>query len=189
MLLLNFRGSTGFGEASIQSLPGKVGANDVADCLASLQAAVDAGGRRLEAPGWGLADIRAALVQSLVCAGGSGTQAAVCRVSACCGPARWWPPAPSGRSGPTPSPRRAGLADPERVAVIGGSHGGFLTGHLCGQHPDRFRCAVLRNPVCDLSLMIHGARAAHGACAESCSWLAWRMGGALLSPMRAARSL
>ena len=43
-MLLNFRGSTGYGEASIQSLPGKIGENDVADCLASLQAAVDAGG-------------------------------------------------------------------------------------------------------------------------------------------------
>ncbi|KAL4436940.1 hypothetical protein ABPG75_004079 [Micractinium tetrahymenae] len=91
VVLLNYRGSTGFGEASIQSLPGSIGTNDVADCLASLQAAVD-----------------------------------------------------------------AGLADPERVAVVGGSHGGFLTGHLVGQQPDRFKCAILRNPVCDISLMIHG---------------------------------
>lgn len=44
MVLLNYRGSTGFGEASIQSLPGRIGTADVADCLASLQAAVDAGG-------------------------------------------------------------------------------------------------------------------------------------------------
>lgn len=49
----------------------------------------------------------------------------------------------------------AGLIDRERVAVIGGSHGGFLTGNLVGQHPERFRCGVLRNPVMDLSLMIH----------------------------------
>ncbi|KAL4858184.1 Acylamino-acid-releasing enzyme 1 [Chlorella vulgaris] len=90
VVLLNFRGSTGFGEACIQSLPGRIGTADVADCLAGLQAAVD-----------------------------------------------------------------AGFADPQRVAVIGGSHGGFLTGHLVGQHPAAFKCAVLRNPVCDLSLMIH----------------------------------
>lgn len=90
VVLLNYRGSWGFGEASIQSLPGKIGVNDVADCLDSLQAAVD-----------------------------------------------------------------AGLADPERVAIIGGSHGGFLTGHLVGQYPDRFKCGILRNPVCDISLMIH----------------------------------
>ncbi|EFN55568.1 hypothetical protein CHLNCDRAFT_134052 [Chlorella variabilis] len=50
VVLLNYRGSTGFGEASIQSLPGKIGASDVADCLASLQAAVDAGGSRVRAP-------------------------------------------------------------------------------------------------------------------------------------------
>ena len=38
---------------------------------------------------------------------------------------------------------------------MGGSHGGFLTGNLVGQYPSRFKCAVLRNPVMDISLMIH----------------------------------
>ena len=38
---------------------------------------------------------------------------------------------------------------------MGGSHGGFLTGNLVGQYPDRFKCAVLRIPVMDISLMIH----------------------------------
>ncbi|KAK9803410.1 hypothetical protein WJX72_008476 [[Myrmecia] bisecta] len=90
ILLVNFRGSTGQGEGSICSLPGKAGENDVADCIAALDAGV-----------------------------------------------------------------KAGYVDPGRVALVGGSHGGFLTGHLCGQHPDRFKCAVLRNPVCDLTLMIH----------------------------------
>lgn len=49
----------------------------------------------------------------------------------------------------------AGLVDKDSVAVIGGSHGGFLTGNLVGQHPDRFRCGVLRNPVMDISLMVN----------------------------------
>lgn len=49
----------------------------------------------------------------------------------------------------------AGWADPKRVAVVGGSHGGFLTGHLVGQHPSAFAAAVLRNPVLDISTMIH----------------------------------
>lgn len=49
----------------------------------------------------------------------------------------------------------AGWVDPERVAIVGGSHGGFLAGHLAGQHPGSFRAAVLRNPVLDLSVMIH----------------------------------
>lgn len=41
------------------------------------------------------------------------------------------------------------------VAVMGGSHGGFLTGNLVGQYPATFKCGVLRNPVMDLGLMIH----------------------------------
>ncbi|KAJ7569387.1 hypothetical protein O6H91_01G075800 [Diphasiastrum complanatum] len=47
-----------------------------------------------------------------------------------------------------------GYADPNRVAVFGGSHGGFLTSHLIGQAPDRFITGVLRNPVCNLSSMV-----------------------------------
>ncbi|KAG1675395.1 hypothetical protein FOA52_012314 [Chlamydomonas sp. UWO 241] len=85
----NYRGSTGYGQASLASLPGNIGTNDVADCMAALQQAVD-----------------------------------------------------------------AGHADPSRVAVVGGSHGGFLTGHLLGQYPDAFKAGVLRNPVCNLSLMV-----------------------------------
>ena len=48
-----------------------------------------------------------------------------------------------------------GWVDPSRVAVVGGSHGGFLAGHLVGQHAAAFAAAVLRNPVLDLSVMIH----------------------------------
>ena len=48
-----------------------------------------------------------------------------------------------------------GVVDEARLAVVGGSHGGFLAGNLVGQHPGRFRCGVLRNPVMDLGLMVH----------------------------------
>lgn len=53
------------------------------------------------------------------------------------------------------SPMHAGLVHKDKVAVMGGSHGGFLTGNLVGQFPDAFKCGVLRNPVMDISLMIH----------------------------------
>lgn len=48
----------------------------------------------------------------------------------------------------------AGFADAERASVCGGSHGGFLTGHLMGQYPQRFKCAGLRNPVLNMALMV-----------------------------------
>ncbi|KAI3884808.1 hypothetical protein MKX03_002840 [Papaver bracteatum] len=47
-----------------------------------------------------------------------------------------------------------GHVDPSKVAVVGGSHGGFLTTHLIGQAPDRFVVAAARNPVCNLALMV-----------------------------------
>ena len=43
IVLVNFRGSTGFGEDSIQSLPGNIGTNDVLDCMACLEAAAETG--------------------------------------------------------------------------------------------------------------------------------------------------
>lgn len=90
VVLVNYRGSTGFGERSLRSLPGNIGTNDVADCMAALQAAVE-----------------------------------------------------------------AGYVDPARVAAVGGSHGGFLSSHLVGQHPESFSAAVLRNPVCNIATMVH----------------------------------
>ncbi|THV03554.1 alpha/beta-hydrolase [Dendrothele bispora CBS 962.96] len=44
---------------------------------------------------------------------------------------------------------KLGIAEqgPGKIFVTGGSHGGFLTGHLIGQYPDVFTSAALRNPV------------------------------------------
>jgi len=44
--------------------------------------------------------------------------------------------------------------DRRRVAVCGGSHGGFLTAHLIARHPDLFKVASMRNPVVNLLSML-----------------------------------
>ncbi|HEV2030356.1 MAG TPA: S9 family peptidase [Candidatus Dormibacteraeota bacterium] len=43
-----------------------------------------------------------------------------------------------------------GLADPDRVGVVGLSYGGFMTTWLLGHHPGLFKAAVSENPVTDL---------------------------------------
>ncbi|EFA84291.1 acylaminoacyl-peptidase [Heterostelium album PN500] len=48
---------------------------------------------------------------------------------------------------------RATTLDRERCAVMGGSHGGFLAAHLCGLKTPRFKAAVIRNPVIDISTL------------------------------------
>ncbi|KAK7102313.1 acylamino-acid-releasing enzyme-like isoform X1 [Littorina saxatilis] len=45
------------------------------------------------------------------------------------------------------------LVDSKNVFVYGGSHGGFLSGHLIGQYPDTFKAASMRNPVTNLTSM------------------------------------
>lgn len=89
LLIVNYRGSLGFGEEALQSLPGKAGSQDVSDVLTALDYAIE-----------------------------------------------------------------KGLVDASKVAVLGGSHGGFLTSHLVGQAPDKFVVAAVRNPVCNISLMV-----------------------------------
>ncbi|KAJ9536989.1 hypothetical protein OSB04_029722 [Centaurea solstitialis] len=89
LLIVNYRGSLGFGEEALQSLPGKIGLQDVNDVLTAVDHAID-----------------------------------------------------------------LGLADPSKITVVGGSHGGFLTSHLIGQAPDKFAAAAVRNPVCNLALMV-----------------------------------
>lgn len=89
LLIVNYRGSLGFGEEALQSLPGKVGSQDVNDVLTAIDHVIN-----------------------------------------------------------------MGLADPSKITVLGGSHGGFLTSHLIGQAPDKFVAAAVRNPVCNIASMV-----------------------------------
>ncbi|XVF38328.1 hypothetical protein REPUB_Repub20aG0092000 [Reevesia pubescens] len=89
LLIVNYRGSLGFGEEALQSLLGKIGSQDVKDVLTAIDHVVE-----------------------------------------------------------------KGLANPSKITVLGGSHGGFLTTHLIGQAPDKFVAAAARNPVCNLSSMV-----------------------------------
>jgi acylaminoacyl-peptidase len=87
---VNYRGSTGFGEAALNSLPGRIGSQDVQDVLQATQQ----------------------LLQE-----------------------------------------EAATLDASRVAIAGGSHGGFLSCHMTAQYPNVYKVAVMRNPVTNIVSM------------------------------------
>ncbi|KAJ8257548.1 hypothetical protein GJAV_G00186780 [Gymnothorax javanicus] len=90
VLMVNYRGSTGFGQDSIQSLIGNIGSQDVKDMQRAVLTALQ-----------------------------SDT-----------------------------------TLDPGKVAVMGGSHGGFLACHLIGQYPDFYRACAARNPVINAATLL-----------------------------------
>jgi len=89
LLLVNYRGSLGFGQSAVEDLPGRIGDLDVNDVVHA-----------------------ASHVAGL------------------------------------------GLVDPDKLFICGGSHGGFLAGHLIGQFPDLFKAACMRNPVTNIASML-----------------------------------
>ncbi|XP_059189205.1 S9 family peptidase [Centropristis striata] len=90
VLMVNYRGSTGFGQDSILSLIGQIGSQDVKDVQTAVLAAL----------------------------------------------------------------QRDITLDPNRLAVIGGSHGGFLSCHLVGQYPEFYRACAARNPVINAATLL-----------------------------------
>jgi len=89
ILHVNFRGSSGFGQGAIESLPGNIGDLDVKDVVHLTEHVLD----------------------------------------------------------------EFKVLDDSRVGVCGGSHGGFLAGHLIGQFTDLFKVAAMRNPVTNIPTM------------------------------------
>ncbi|XP_056638015.1 acylamino-acid-releasing enzyme-like [Diorhabda sublineata] len=89
MLLINYRGSLGSGQKSVEFLPSKIGDSDVQDCIQATDAALS----------------------------------------------------------------KYPWLNPNKLALVGGSHGGFLVAHLSGQYPDKFKVVVARNPVIDIAAM------------------------------------
>lgn len=103
LLLVNYRGSVGFGQAAVEDLPSRIGDLDVKDVVHAVNHVAD-----------------------------------------------------------------AGLVDPERLAICGGSHGGFLTGHCIGQYPDLFKAACMRNPVTNIASMMTSTDIPDWAVIEAC---------------------
>ncbi|NXI98734.1 APEH enzyme, partial [Psophia crepitans] len=89
VLLVNYRGSLGFGQASISSLLSRVGEQDVADTQLAVEQAL--------------------------------------------------------RSEPL---------DPQRLALLAGSHGAFIALHLLAHEPERYQACALRSPVSNLPALL-----------------------------------
>jgi dipeptidyl aminopeptidase/acylaminoacyl peptidase len=89
VLLVNYRGSIGYGQRSIDSLLGGIGRNDVDDMMQAVHLTLS----------------------------------------------------------------NEEYIDSNRLFVVGGSHGGFLSAHLIGQFPTMFRAAAMRNPVTNIPSM------------------------------------
>ena len=93
LVLVNYRGSIGFGEESINSLPGNIGDNDMNDILS--------------------------VISHL-------------------------------KSNPKTVDVELNF---EKLCIVGGSHGGYLTSIAMGKYPQMFKAAAMRNPVTNIAAM------------------------------------
>ncbi|KAJ6667726.1 hypothetical protein lerEdw1_016047 [Lerista edwardsae] len=89
VLMVNYRGSLGFGQASIDSLISRVGVQDVKDTQLAVELALQ--------------------MEPL---------------------------------------------DPNRMALLGGSHGGFICCHLLGQYPGMYKACAVRSPVINMATLL-----------------------------------
>ncbi|XP_053156348.1 acylamino-acid-releasing enzyme-like isoform X3 [Hemicordylus capensis] len=89
VLMVNYRGSLGFGQASIDSLISHVGQQDVEDTQLAVELAL-----QME------------------------------------------------------------ILDPNRIALLGGSHGGFICCHLIGQYPEMYKACAVRSPVINMATLL-----------------------------------
>ncbi|XP_034961901.1 acylamino-acid-releasing enzyme isoform X7 [Zootoca vivipara] len=89
VLMVNYRGSLGFGQASIESLISRVGVQDVEDTKLAVNLAL-----------------------------------------------------------------RTEPLDPDRIALLGGSHGGFVCCHLIARYPEMCKACVVRSPVINMATLL-----------------------------------
>ncbi|XP_066471875.1 acylamino-acid-releasing enzyme-like isoform X2 [Tiliqua scincoides] len=89
VLMVNYRGSLGFGQASIDSLISRVGVQDVEDTQLAVELALQ--------------------MEPL---------------------------------------------DPNRIALLGGSHGGFICCHLIGRYPEMYKACAVRSPVINMATLL-----------------------------------
>ena len=124
VLHVNFRGSTGFGQAALESLAGTAGEQDVLDVVAATRAVIDAG----------IADPN----RVGICGGSHGKSHSFFQINAIL---------------PSLFSFNIGYAL-SALHFNFFHKGGFLAGHCIGQHPDLFKAAAMRNPCTNIASMV-----------------------------------
>lgn len=123
---MNYRGSLGFGQDSVYSLPGNVGTQDVRDVQV-----------------WPQHVVLTPRHPTCLRVPPRRSSRATC-LSGC---PLWWQLC-------VERVLQESSLDAGRVALVGGSHGGFLACHLLGQFPDTYHACVVRNPVVNIASMV-----------------------------------